>query len=81
LYQIKVEICGYDEWVGNQFEKCLDSGLVDEKQLSGDWLVAYVESLGQKRRDIAPIDEPCGIWINELLNILAKYTNAAGASA
>ena len=30
------------------------------------WLTAYVESICQKRRDVAPIDEPTEIWVKEL---------------
>lgn len=35
------------------------AGFSSKEKLSKDWLIAYAESLTQKRRAIAPIDEPC----------------------
>lgn len=37
-----------------------------ESDLFHAWLLAYAESLAQKRREIAPIDEPCIDWVLEL---------------
>ncbi|MBC8282272.1 MAG: hypothetical protein H8E32_00525 [Nitrospinae bacterium] len=34
------------------------------------WLMAFVESICQKRRDKAPIDEPCNSWVDELIAAL-----------
>ena len=38
--------------------------------LAHKWLVAMVESFAQKRPDIAPIDEPCDAWIEDLIKIM-----------
>ncbi|MEB3341821.1 hypothetical protein [Okeania sp.] len=34
-------------------------------------LIAYTESIAQKRRNMAPIDEPCQQWLVTLKSILA----------
>jgi len=36
------------------------------KNLGLKWMKAYVESLAQRRRVRAPIDEPCGIWLRKI---------------
>lgn len=37
-----------------------------------NWLLALVESFAQRRLDLAPIDEPCDAWINDLIEILSN---------
>jgi len=47
--------------MGHNFADPAESsaGFSSKGKLSKDWLIAYAESLPQKRRAIAPIDEPC----------------------
>jgi hypothetical protein len=45
---------------------------IGEVELAQAWLVAYVETLAQKRPTRAPIDEPSEIWLSELRDILSK---------
>jgi len=46
----------------------------------GEWLMAYVESLAQERREIAPIDEPCSKWLESLLSLLDEKIDAEPTS-
>jgi hypothetical protein len=77
--EIKSRIAEILELTGNQidiltFAQWLNEyrGDVDSSQLGKAWLKAYVESLGQKRREVAPIDEPCNAWLTSLKDILLK---------
>ena len=72
LYNTEITIRTYEEWVEEQFEECIKVGLTSEESLASSWLIAYSESLGQKRREIAPIDEPCSAWISELNIIISE---------
>lgn len=66
-HDLKIEILTYETWI--------------EQRLNGDeatslatrWLKAYVESLAQLRTQIAPIDEPCGHWLETLQKVLCKF--------
>ena len=40
----------------------------DQETFFNSWLLAIAESLCQKRKDIAPIDEPCEHWIRNLIS-------------
>ncbi len=74
-FGITLEILTFSEWVQKQFTRALETGLVTEKQLASAWLIAYTESLAQKRRELAPIDEPCHQWLTNLRNLLAIANN------
>jgi hypothetical protein len=60
----KIQVMGFDRWTAH----CrAPSELVDEERLfAQEWLQAFVESLCQMRREIAPIDEPSIGWLREL---------------
>ena len=64
---VDIKILSFKEWVMWQTERLLPSQL---NLVGFHWLLAVVESFGQKRTDIAPIDEPCEAWINDLIAIL-----------
>jgi hypothetical protein len=72
IFGISLEIVTFKEWVGLQFARTLAEETTTEQELASAWLIAYTESLAQRRRDIAPIDEPCYQWLlklNETLTI------------
>lgn len=71
LYGVRTEIVTFNDWVSMQFERSSNEGLCSEAELASNWLQAYTESIAQKRRDLAPIDEPCYEWLNELNLILS----------
>ncbi|MFB2917082.1 hypothetical protein [Aerosakkonema funiforme] len=65
-----IEILTLKEWIQKQFSRAMQDGLITEKELASAWIRAYTESLAQRRRDIAPIDEPCHQWLTTLKGIL-----------
>ncbi len=73
FFGITIEIVTFREWIQQQFQRAIKSELVNEQQLAQKWLIAYTESLAQKRRDIAPIDEPCQQWLTTLKLLLETY--------
>lgn len=66
LHAVDFKIISYEEWVGLMHQRCIDSSLIDEETLSREWLKAYVLTLSQRKRAIAPVDEPCMEWIRLL---------------
>ncbi|HAZ46706.1 MAG TPA: hypothetical protein DDW76_17780 [Cyanobacteria bacterium UBA11369] len=67
---ISIEILTFRNWVKKQFERGIGDSLITETQLAIAWITAYTESLAQRRREIAPIDEPCHQWLTSLKAIL-----------
>jgi len=65
LADLRLEIIAFSTWIDHQFNR----SLVSEDILARAWLIAFTESIAQRRRWIAPIDEPCQRWL-ELLKIL-----------
>ncbi len=55
------EICimGFREWV----EFHINNYKLDSSKIGAKWLVAIAETICQKRREIAPIDEPTTEWV------------------
>jgi hypothetical protein len=72
LFGISLEILTFEQWVKEQFDRALAENIVTEQMLSSAWITAYTESLAQRRRDIAPIDEPCYQWLFTLKTLLAR---------
>ncbi len=70
IFVISLEILAFKEWVNKQFSRTLEEGMVTEEELARAWITAYTESLAQRRRDMAPIDEPCHQWLTTLKRIL-----------
>jgi len=68
LFNVKIFILSFPEWVNLMSERVgADCGT-----LGSEWLKAFAESLCQKRRDIAPIDEPSLGWVKQLGAYLAN---------
>ncbi|MBE9010552.1 hypothetical protein IQ250_10075 [Pseudanabaenaceae cyanobacterium LEGE 13415] len=72
IYGITIEILTLQNWVKRQFDRGLAEGSVTESGLAMAWLKAYVESLAQYRREVAPIDEPCYQWLMSLDQVLTQ---------
>jgi hypothetical protein len=72
LHDCEILLLSFEEWLNVK----VDGLTADElNKLAKHWLIAVVESFGQKRLEIAPIDEPCDQWIEDLskaLNFIAK---------
>jgi hypothetical protein len=70
LHGVRILIREYQTWVDEQYERAIQEVNATEEEISQTWITAYVESIAQKRRDIAPIDEPCQSWLEGLNNLL-----------
>ena len=70
IHGVKFLIVTFDEWTNMILKRCISSKMVNEETLAKSWLKAYAYTLAQKRREIAPIDEPCMEWVKLLLNVL-----------
>lgn len=63
----EIQLLSFDEWLQYQTRG------INAAQLDGigeKWLTAVVESFAQRRSEIAPIDEPCEAWIQDLIKRL-----------
>lgn len=63
---VDIQIFSFEEWVKWQ----LSNVTCEPNQFGYKWLLAVVVSFGQKRRETAPIDEPCEAWVTDLSRIL-----------
>lgn len=62
IHGVQVKVLSISEWIDYQ----VNTRNVDENELSDRWLVALAESVCQRRRGMAPIDEPTFEWVKEL---------------
>ena len=64
---VELKLFSFNEWIKY---KTQNIGQEQARLLASHWLTAVAESLGQKRRALAPIDEPCDGWLRDLERIL-----------
>lgn len=62
LHSVKISLLEFDTWAREQIARAGN----DEDAIAREWLLAFSESLCQKRRDRAPIDEPSDVWVAQL---------------
>ena len=62
MHGCKITIESFHEW----FYRILETVKGDEVKFCRRWVMALAESLCQKRREAAPIDEPCESWLKTL---------------
>lgn len=62
LYGLQIKIQSFSDWIEEQLHRTdiLEGELVDK------WIRAFTETLCQRRRHRAPIDEPVNSWVGEL---------------
>ena len=60
IHDVKIEIIGFDAWVKKQSARIGPN----PSSVGVLWITAFCESLCQKRRERAPIDEPCDAWVD-----------------
>lgn len=63
----EIHLFSFEEWINFKIKNLNEN---QKNILAYRWLVAIVESFAQKRLDVAPIDEPCDAWINDLIKIM-----------
>jgi hypothetical protein len=66
LHGVDIKIVTFQDWTEDIFSRALKENHITRIELAKNWLIAYTESIAQKRRDVAPIDEPCIEWVKEL---------------
>lgn len=66
FFGVVLKIVQFTDWVQTQFERVQSEGLATSEDVARRWLSAYGQSLAQKRRTLAPIDEPCQRWVETL---------------
>ena len=64
-YELGLKVIAFEDFFVARLDKT-----IDRDKFSRDWLVAFAESLCQKRRTQAPIDEPCDAWVESLTKAL-----------
>lgn len=64
---VEIQLLSFDEWIKYQTQGIADS---QRDRIAGRWLIAVVESFAQRRPDMAPIDEPCEAWVQDLIEKL-----------
>jgi hypothetical protein len=65
IHNTKIFLYSFDEFIKTQLKRFAKDKKVEEL-IVNEWIKGYTESLCQKRRDLAPIDEPCDIWLTAL---------------
>ena len=65
LHGLSVEILTLEEWFAYQTKNAPDT-------TAWRWMMAYAESLAQRRPIVAPIDEPCFVWLRDLQTALTN---------
>ena len=63
-----IKLFTFSDWVAYKLE---DIEFSERDSFAKSWLTAVVESFARKRLDIAPIDEPCEGWLNDLISLLS----------
>lgn len=67
-FGIDVKLMTFREWV----EYMLKENSLILKDVAGKWLSNYVDYICLREKDIAPIEEPTEVWLDELNNIIEK---------
>lgn len=61
----------FEEWVNEVFSRVCGDSVERRRELARSWLENYALYLAQRRRDVAPIDEPCAEWVRRLTFVLS----------
>jgi len=68
LFNVSIYIQSFDEWVDFQIKK----HSIDPNIIGSIWIKCLTESICQRRRAIAPIDEPTYEWVLTLNKIISS---------
>jgi len=78
-FNVTLRIIPFKSWVLDQIQRAVQEGGITSSDLSSAWLRAFAETIAQKRRYIAPIDEPCYRRLELLKSILHAHATSAEA--
>jgi hypothetical protein len=62
VHDVSISILDFPSWVAVSAERFQADGSL----LSARWIQCIIESLAQRRRNVAPIDEPCEAWLRAI---------------
>jgi len=73
LFDVTLRILAFTDWIDEQFSQVSPNpSITTSDAIAVGWLRAFTESIAQKRRELAPIDEPCYKWLEVLKSILSS---------
>lgn len=61
---VSIPLFSFAEWLEYQTKRIAKSQI---DKVGKRWMIAVVESFSQRRLEIAPIDEPCEAWVQDLI--------------
>ena len=61
---VAIPLLSFSEWIDYQTKRIAKPQL---DRIGKRWMIAVVESFAQRRLEIAPIDEPCEGWVQDLI--------------
>lgn len=72
LHSVDMLLMSFDGWVDRIARQVAKETTGSPDALGHAWLLAYCETLAQRRRERAPVDEPCARWVERLLELIAR---------
>jgi hypothetical protein len=66
ISNIEIKIFDFNTWVEEQIKRIE----ITESELSLKWATYFIDCIAQRRREVAPIDEPCDNWVKELIKLI-----------
>lgn len=67
MHETEICVMEFKEWVNFQ----VANYDLNTNKIGGKWLIAIAESICQKRREIAPIDEPTTEWVETFVECIS----------
>ena len=72
LSNVKVKVLTLEQWIEMWLRQVEEMHVKSKVKIFQAWLRFYGQSLAQRRRYMAPIDEPCFGWVEELDRVLSS---------
>lgn len=72
LSGVTVQVLTFEQWIDMWLMRVEEMQEASQDHVFHVWLQFYCESLAQRRRHLAPIDEPCLGWVEELNTVLGS---------
>ncbi|MCP4415205.1 MAG: hypothetical protein GY805_01190 [Chloroflexi bacterium] len=69
IHDVDIFLLSFNDWA----EQTLSQAGVEQDKTALEWLSAFTESICQRRRDRAPIDEPSDEWVQSLRAIANEF--------
>ncbi|HEX3720652.1 MAG TPA: hypothetical protein VH595_22100 [Verrucomicrobiae bacterium] len=71
LHGVKIYIQSFDVWIKSQASRATG---ITPSNFAKKWVLAFSESLCQRRRKVAPIDEPSDAWVAALADHAKRWS-------